>query len=275
MGLIIFNGKRGTDYNMTVESRPPAVYPSRRGEKYQIAGRNGSEVHEDNTFENYTQPYKVWIGGRRAPLGARALSRSIAAWLLSSSGYCRLEDSYEPEFFRLARFAGPLNVEQLLYKFGRCTLEFDCKPERYLKTGEEAVTLFENVTDLSRPATATIHNPTEFIAAPLIRITGTGEFLILKPAHHAVDAMEIIVTLDSSEAETIEIDCASYAIRTVGELAGTTVYNDASGKVRYLTHYPTLARLDPGENTIQLELVDVLHQPNIQKFEIVPRWWTA
>ena len=57
--------------------------------------------------------------------------------------------------------------------------------------------------------------------------------------------------------------------------AGATVYNDASGKVRYLTHYPTLARLDPGENTVRLELYDVLHQPNIQKFEIVPRWWTA
>ena len=273
MDIILFNGRPSTDFEMIVTEYPVLSRGVRRGDAYQIAGRNGTRVREDDTFENYTMTYKV--GFPEDQSGPSITTAEIAEWLLGSRGYCRLEDSFEPEFYRLARYAGPLNVSQLLDKYGQAPLAFDCQPERYLKSGENAVKLFENVSDLSRPATAKIHNPTEFIAAPLIRITGTGEFLILKPAHHTVDAMEIIVTLDSSEAETIEIDCASYAIRTVSELAGSVVYGEASGKVRYLTHYPTLARLDPGENTIQLELVDVLNQPNIQKFEIVPRWWTV
>ena len=272
---LIYNGKNLREFGITIEHLPESVHPQRRGDAYRIAGRNGTRRREDGTFENYDQPYEVWFKDSAANRDGYQLSRDLAGFLRGSSDFCRLEDTYEPDVFRLACYAGPMNVAAVLRRYGRATLVFDCLPERYLKSGEKAITLFENVMDLSRPATAAVHNPTEFIAAPLIRITGTGEFIILKSAHHAADAMEIVVSLDSSEAETIEIDCESYAIRTVGEIAGTTVYNDASGKVRYLTHYPTLARLDPGENTIRLELYDVLHQPNIQKFEIVPRWWTA
>lgn len=272
--IILFNGRSSTDFEMIVTEYPVLSRGVRRGDAYQIAGRNGTQIREDDTFENYTMTYKVAFPEDRGP---SVTTSEIARWLLGSSGFCRLEDTFEPDFYRLARYAGPLNVSQLLDKCGETPLAFDCQPERYLKTGEKAVTLFENV-DLvhdSHGVSTTIHNPTAFDAAPLIRFTGTGSFTITKPAQHAADAMQIGVTLDNDNAQTIEIDCKSYAVNYVETVAGVEMRSNASAAIRYLTTYPTLTRLAEGENIIRLEPFDVMHPAQLSKFEIIPRWWTA
>ena len=272
--IILFNGRSSTDFEMIVTEYPVLSRGVRRGDSYQIAGRNGTQIREDDTFENYTMTYKVAFPEDRGPSVTTA---EIARWLLGSSGFCRLEDTFEPNFYRLARYAGPLNVSQLLDKCGEAPLAFDCQPERFLKSGEKAVMLFENV-DLVRDShgvSATIHNPTAFDAAPLIRFTGTGSFVITKPAQHAADAMQIGVTLDNDNAQTIEIDCKSYAVNYVETVAGVEMRSNASAAIRYLTTYPTLTRLAEGENIVRLEPFDVMHPAQLSKFEIIPRWWTA
>ena len=272
--IILFNGRPSTDFEMIVTEYPVLSRGVRRGDSYQIAGRNGTQIREDDTFENYTMTYKVAFPEDRGPSVTTA---EIARWLLGSSGFCRLEDTFEPNFYRLARYAGPLNVSQLLDKCGEAPLAFDCQPERFLKSGEKAVMLFENV-DLVRDShgvSATIHNPTAFDAAPLIRFTGTGSFVITKPAQHAADAMQIGVTLDNDNAQTIEIDCKSYAVNYVETVAGAEMRSNASAAIRYLTTYPTLTRLAEGENIVRLEPFDVMHPAQLTKFEIIPRWWTA
>ncbi len=264
MGVILFNGRSCKDFCMTVESRPPAAFPVRRGEVYEIEGSNGSHVQENGTFSNYVQPYKVWLGGRSAPLGARALSRGIAAWLLGSSGYCRLEDSYEPEHFRLARFAGPLNVEQLLQNFGRCTLEFDVRPERYLKDGENAVTLLENVNLSNQSqvlaAQATVKNLTGFPAKPIFRITGTGNVGFSCEPENVGDDM-MIIALNLGSGGTVSIDCKSYQINCAPEL------------VSFGTAYPVLATLQAGDNVVAATY-GLTNPGTITKLEMIPRWWT-
>lgn len=272
--IILFNGRSSTDFDMIVSEYPVLSRGVRRGDVYQIAGRNGSEVREEDTFDNYSMTYKVSFPETEGPSVTTA---EIAKWLLGSSGYCRLEDSFEPDFYRLARYAGPLNVSQLLDQYGTAPLSFDCQPERYLKTGEKAITLFENLDLMveSQGVTATVHNPTAFEAAPLIRFTGTGSFTITKPAQRAADAMQIGVTLDNSDAETIEIDCASYAINFVETVLGVEMRADASSRVSYLTQYPTLARFAPGDNLVRIEPYDVMHPAVLQSIEIIPRWWTA
>lgn len=272
--IILFNGRPSTDFEMIVTEYPVLSRGVRRGDSYQIAGRNGTQIREDDTFENYTMTYKVAFPEDRGPSVTTA---EIARWLLGSSGFCRLEDTFEPDFYRLARYAGPLNVSQLLDKCGEAPLAFDCQPERYLKSGEKAVTLFENVDLIhdSHGVSTTIHNPTAFDAAPLIRFTGTGSFVITKPAQHAADAMQIGVTLDNDNAQTIEIDCKSYAVNYVETVAGVEMRSNASAAIRYLTTYPTLTRLAEGENIIRLEPFDVMHPAQLSKVEIIPRWWTA
>lgn len=275
---LIYNGKNLKDFGVTIEHLPESAHPQRRGDAYRIAGRNGSRVREDGTFDNYDQPYDVWFRDFAVNRDVYQVSRDLADFLLGSSDYCRLEDTYEPEIYRLARFAGPLNIEAVLRRYGRAKLVFDCQPERFLKSGEQAITLWENLDMMDAPGgsvSQTVNNPTSHDAAPLIRFTGTGSFVIAKPAQHAADAMMIGVTLDDSTAETIEIDCASYAVNFVETVAGVEMRSDASARIRYLTQYPTLTRLAPGSNTVRLELYDVMSPAVLQSFEIIPRWWTA
>ena len=163
---IFFNGKSSADFGLIVEYFPESVHAARRGELIPIPGRNGVIVREDGAFDTYTQQYQVWF---RNTMGRDTYqkARDVAEWLLSASGFCRLEDTYEPEHFRLARFVGPLSVETVLRNHGRVTLEFDVQPQRYLKSGETPLTF-------SGGTTSTVTNPTQFEARPLLKFTDTS-----------------------------------------------------------------------------------------------------
>lgn len=161
---IWFNGKSSADFGIVVEEVPDAIFPERRGETVDVPGRHGVVEVPDDTFRSYTHPYKVHFK-EPEPGQVRRRAREIAQWLLGSSGFCRLEDDYEPDHFRLARFSGPLNIEILLRRFGSCTLQFECQPQRYLKSGEREIIIGTSIA--STPET--IFNPTEFSSTPLIR----------------------------------------------------------------------------------------------------------
>lgn len=134
---IIFNGKSSDDFGLVVEYFPESVHAARRGELTPIPGRNGVIVREDGSFDSYVQTYQIWFRKTNEnPRGTYANARAVADWLLNAREFQRLEDSYEPGFFRLARYSGSLNVETVLRNHGRATIQFDVQPQRYLKSGE-------------------------------------------------------------------------------------------------------------------------------------------
>ena len=163
---IYFNGKSSADFGLIVEYFPKSVHAARRGELISIPGRNGVIIREDGAYDTYQQTFQIWF---RNTLNRDTFqtARDVAEWLLGASGFCRLEDTYEPERFRLARFVGPLNVETVLKNHGRATLEFDVQPQRYLKSGETPLTF-------TGGSTATIMNPTQFEARPLLKFSNVS-----------------------------------------------------------------------------------------------------
>ena len=163
---IYFNGQSSADFGLIVEYYPESVHAARRGELIPIPGRNGVIIREDGAYDTYSQTFQIWF---RNTLNRDTFqtARDVAEWLLGASGFCRLEDTYELEHFRLARFVGPLNVETVLKNHGRATLEFDVQPKRYLKSGETPLTF-------TGGATSTITNPTQFEAIPLLKFTDTS-----------------------------------------------------------------------------------------------------
>lgn len=243
MGLI-FNGKSSRDFGLIISKYPPLNHGVKRGEAYTIAGRNGTFYREDGTYDNYIQPYEVAIRekNRRADLRAA----DVAAWLLGSSGFCRLEDTFEPEYFKMARYAGALNIEQILGKYGKATLEFDCQPERWLKNGEDVQTLIAGVN--------TIYNPTAFKAKPLIKMYGGGSMVL------SVNDTEYFSVYETAESWCCVIDCETGEITDddgVSKIASTTFY----------TRYNDFPVLESGINTFEFD-------SNTDTIEIIPRWWT-
>lgn len=260
MDIILFNGRPSTDFEMIVTEYPVLSRGVRRGDAYQIAGRNGTQVREDGTFDNYTMTYKVTFPEDRGPSVTTA---EIAKWLLGSSGFCRLEDSFEPDFYRLARYAGPINVSQLLDKYGTAPLTFDCQPERYLKYGEKAVKALESVPPLMA-ASFELSNPTGQIARPQIRVTGQGE---LQFAVDAVGYERVAVRVMLETKNTVIIDSDTYKV-TYPDGAEA---NDAVDLKNGLS-YPIWPVLGPGVNTIS----NIQRNTGgvIEKLEIIPRWWS-
>ena len=245
MGVIIFNGKSSTDYGIVIEKRPPQNHGAKRGEAYTIAGRNGTFFREDGTYDNYIQPYEVAI---RQGLTRRADLRAadVAGWLLGSSGFCRLEDGFEPEFYRMARYAGPLNIEQVLNAWGRCTLEFDCLPERWLRSGEEAI--------VGTDAAPTLFNPTPFKAKPVIKLYGSASLLSV-----TVNNVHYVDVPGAGSSGPVTIDCET---GTIEDATGLSLM----GSCIFYGDYNELPELAPGENTLTFA--------NASSYEIVPRWWT-
>ena len=166
-GTIIFNGTSSNDFGLIVEKLPPSVHASRRGDLISIPGRNGVIVREDGSFDTYQQEYQISFTQAAQNRDPYQTARDIAVWLLGASGFCRLEDGFEPEHFRLARYSGEFNVDTVLMEYGKATLTFDVQPQRYLKSGETPLTF-------TGGSTTSITNPTQFEARPLLKFTDTS-----------------------------------------------------------------------------------------------------
>lgn len=165
----IFDGKNSLDYGLYMASDPNAIHPARRGELFPIPGRNGSIVREDGSYDTYTVTYDVLFDSKDKASDVYVHALEVAAWLLGSRGFCRLEDSYEPEYFRLARCAAQMSVENRLARFGRAQIPFEVQPQRYLKSGETPIS-YEGDSSTA----FSITNPTRFEARPLLKFIDTS-----------------------------------------------------------------------------------------------------
>ena len=237
-GKFIFGGRSTEEFALRVEKFPAMISPARRRQTKPIAGRNGNLHYQENAFDNYIQPYQCYFHGLQpAPIHAHA----VKAWLSNSGAYQRLQDSYDPEHYRLATFAGPLDIENIFNKFGRCVINFDCDPRSFLISGDTACAF---------DTPSALWNPTLFDALPTVTVYGSGAGTVTVGA----------VTVKIHEiTDQLILDCENQnACRQVG---------DGAPENKNLCIYaPVFPVLQPGENPISFT-------GDITKIEITPRWW--
>jgi len=163
MGLnfFTFNGQSSLDYGIYVGGQGTFNAPQRDVTKVSIPGRNGDLIKDNGRWLNIEVPYNIVVMDE-----FKYKTDAVRAWLSQPKTYARLEDTYHPEYFRLARFIGPIDFETSAWnKTGKATVVFDCKPQRFLKDGESLVEMANG---------GTILNPTLYESKPLIRIVCTG-----------------------------------------------------------------------------------------------------
>ena len=273
MGLLnylTYDGVDSRDFGVFLSGEGAFDAPARRGEMISIPGRNGSLFMDEGVFENITVEYPAFIG-----TGYEAIFRTklgdLRSALTSRGNYKRLTDTYHPDEFRLGVYREGLEVDpQHITRAGGFTLKFDCKPQRFLVSGEATQVFADN---------GTITNPTLFAASPLIRVVGNGTVAIGENGKY-----RFIV---SNNPGTIIIDSdIMEAYVPAGELYPWTDENDVQLEqeldigMEFVdgTVYPTnmldhiefvnsvMPRIDPGEQPIRMS-------PTINLVEIVPRWW--
>lgn len=230
--MIWYHGISSDDVRVVVERCPDVLLPVRKQEKISVPGRSGDILIQQAAFENVTQRYEIYISAEKPRLPT--IAHKVAEWLLVP-GYNRLEDSYWLDSFRLASYTGGAEIANILNRFGRATIEFDCMPQRWLKSGEHAV----HVTGATE-----ITNPTPYAAAPLILVNGSAAAGVLSIGG---------ATLQLDRCDGILLDCQNEDATRNGENFNLSVSGD----------YPLLG----GSSAISFS-------GGIASLDITPRWYT-
>lgn len=233
-GSIIWNNIDSNDLGIVIEKVPDLNRPARKFQTFEVPGRNGLIIEQQDAWDNIERKYKIWFSDVDNS-NAVYKSKQIASWLYTTKGYGRLKDSFETDIYRLAYFNGPINIENYLMTYGMCEISFICRPERFTNNGYEWV---QNV--------ANIDNPTSFDAKPLIKVEGSGN------CNFSIGGQVVYIT---GLTDYIYIDCDSMdCYRQPNENMNSKVTGD----------FPVIK---PGTNA-------VTKTPGIAALRIRPNFWT-
>lgn len=236
MGEIIYNGLSSKDIGLEVETFPEYETPKRSYEKVHIPGRNGDLLIDNGCWENTIRKYSVSIGSYERSYDEMA--NNVSDWLHSTISYARLEDSYEPDYYRLAVYLGEFIMTNILNQGGKSEIEFDCKPQRFLKIGDLPIAVKSQTV---------INNPTRFESLPIIKVYGTGSgTLVLGVYTVAITEIGGQIVIDS------EIQDA---------------YLGTLNKNRMIKTPNGFPKLGIGETPIGFS-------GGINKVEVIPKWYT-
>lgn len=231
-----FGGENSKDHGVYIKSKKVYSTSARVIETTVIPGKNGALYMDQGYFENVPVEYACFAD----PPPGFTLSQTAAdvkGWLFGNLGYCRLEDSYDKDYFRYGYLSGGLDVEDIVDKLGEMTISFSCKPFRYRKSGEKSLVL---------TSSNTLYNPERFPSKPYIKIVGNGEGTLTVGSQ--------TLTLKEID-EYLEIDCEMMNCFKGTELRNSMVSGD---------RFPELL---PGKTGISWS-------GNISRVEIKPRWCT-
>ena len=192
-----------------------AVYnaPERDVEMISIPGRNGAFALDNGRFENIEVKYPAGIAANSETDFAQAVS-DLRNFLCSKKGYFRLTDEYNPNEYRMAVYKSGLEVLPVQAKAGEFEIIFECKPQRFLTSGETASTVANN---------GTLTNPTLFESRPMLEVTGYGDIGINGETITVqnVPLGEIKISEPKSDVSQVTLD--------VGNLnTGDAIYSTAS-----------------------------------------------
>ena len=235
MGIVMFNGTSSQDLHALVQTAPEYEFPEKDYSVTHVEGRNGDIVIDTGSWQNVPRTYNLAIDTRK--ISYAEVASKLVQWLHSASGYARLEDSYEPDFYRMAMYKDSGSISNIYSKAGQIEIKFDCKPQRYLKSGELSDSFTFNTE---------YRNPTDFPSKPKIVLHGSGSGTV------KIGAYEIVI---SNMLDGMIVDC---------ELQDTYKDSTNCNSRVSIAKYP---KLIAGNNTISMS-------GGVTSIEITPRWWT-
>lgn len=228
MSDFTFNGISAASLGLGIERYPEIPMPRKRITSESVPGRSGDLHISDGSCDNVTIRYEVWWKNRNKNFPTGRSAREITTWLYSAPVGARLEDTYDSSVFRTATFVGGANIEDVMGRFGRMTLEFNCSPQKWLKSGETALT--------HKTPGGIIRNPTAYETKPLIRIVGSVGGLI------KIGESYMVLRFPGTETHEFWMDCEEMEAWEVVD--GQEVPSNA-----WIDSYAFL-RIAPGANVI-------------------------
>lgn len=234
--------------------------PKREYTYYDVPGRDGSLLGVSTRLQNIEVSYDCFIY-----TNFDENIRNLRSFLLSRLGYVRIEDTYDTTHFRLGIYEGELEpAVTMKNNAAQFTLTFNCRPERWMKSGE-------TVTTATPGSINGFENPTLFVAKPFLRVYGYGQFTLVtedSTVRPSVYKSLMTVFIDDTSTEYVDIDCETmncyYGDTNLASYVG---FQDAA-TTNFGVDAPTFG---VGVTSMLSFATDV--SPNLTKIEVTPRWW--
>lgn len=197
-----------------------------------IPGRNGDLIFYTGSYENRSGSASCFCLQKDVE---KAIS-SAGRFLMGKKGYRRLETSDDPDHYWMAMVENSPQIAMRLRTLAPFEIGFDCKPQRFVKAGENAVVFTSN---------GSLFNQYGQIALPFITLYGQGAgTLTIGDCVVDVNALDGTLYLDSDTQNA---------------------YND-NGNQNLNINAPVFPVLGDGE-------IQIAFSGGIERVEIIPRWW--
>jgi len=161
---LTFDGQTSASFGVEILGEGAFDAPERAVTMANVPGRNGAIVIDQGYYENITVKYPATIVADTPEDFATGIA-AFRNFLCSRIGYCRLSDDYNPGEYRMAVYKSGLEVSEKVLKAGEFDIVFECKPQRWLVSGETTVTVASGDV---------LTNPTLYGSSPLLAVDGTG-----------------------------------------------------------------------------------------------------
>lgn len=191
---LTFDNKTSREFGVYITGEAVYNAPEREVEMISIPGRNGAFALDKGRFENIPVKYPAGVFADNEADFAQAIS-DFRNFLCSKKGYCRLTDEYNPNEYRMAIYKSGLEVEVAQRRAGEFEILFDAKPQRWLTSGETAVSVASGDT---------LTNPTLFEAHPLLAVEGHGTITFGGHTIRLTNEVMGMVTLFSGRSASAE-----------------------------------------------------------------------
>ena len=197
-----------------------------------IPGRNGDLIWETGSYENRSGEAECFCLHK----DVQKVVSFAGRFLMWKKGYRRLETSDDPDHYWMARVENSPQIAMRLRTLAPFEIGFDCKPQRFVKAGENSVVFTAN---------GSLFNQYGQIALPFITLYGQGAGqLVVGDCVVDVKALNGLLYLDSDTQNA---------------------YND-NGNQNLNINAPVFPVLGDGE-------IPIAFSGGIERVEIIPRWW--
>ena len=162
IGYFKYNGKYSTDFDLVISESISFSSPQIRGGFEEVLGVDGELFLTDKKLKNVPKKFHVLLLNK----SVERISE-ISNWLKSSYNWSDLETSIDPDYIYKAIFVDEYDFDSTAEDYDKAVLSFVLKPYKFLKTGQNEITLGTNII-----------NPTNRPSRPKITIKGSGNITL-------------------------------------------------------------------------------------------------
>lgn len=250
------DGVSTDEIGIVLQDVPKLSAPVPRIEAVKIAGRNGDLHFWDGSYNNRTLRMLCYVYRDEFVKDAFGI---IQKWAFPKNGVVQIDMDDDPTHYMVGVLENGAEVAARIDKLAPFELRFSVSPQRFLKNGQIPISFdLSAIEGSAEQRTFELFNPTSYDANPILRFSvkngkeGDGYLVINK-------GQGIFLRMRSGTSTNFEIDTQNNSI-------SSDVENDVV--LDYISEDSNVFSLVCGQNTVSLTGPD-----NVEKFEIVPRWW--